>query len=118
LRPELDTIPLTNLDLAQLLIGKIESRKESKFKDPYAYNPNAGDGEADISVNTSTANADENTKPTFGTTTPLHSFKFVLGAPVKDADGGDASILLKKSRYFPHVGFIRTKYCSSVPSSE
>lgn len=40
MKPELDGVPLVNLDIATCLISKIEARKEQKFKDPFVYNPN------------------------------------------------------------------------------
>jgi len=40
LRPEIDTVPLLSLELAAVLISKIEARKEQRFKDPFIYNPN------------------------------------------------------------------------------
>jgi hypothetical protein len=40
LRPDIDTVPLLNLELASVLISKIEARKEQRFKDPFIYNPN------------------------------------------------------------------------------
>jgi len=38
LKSEIDNIPLVNLDLANIIIAKIEARKEQKFKDPFTYN--------------------------------------------------------------------------------
>jgi hypothetical protein len=40
LKPELDGIPLVNLELPNIMITKIEARKETKFKDPFVYIPN------------------------------------------------------------------------------
>jgi len=40
MKPELDGIPLQNLEISNCTITKIESRKENKFKDPFVYNPN------------------------------------------------------------------------------
>jgi hypothetical protein len=40
MKPELDVIPLVNLEMSACMITKIEARKESKFKDPFVYNPN------------------------------------------------------------------------------
>jgi hypothetical protein len=33
-------MPLVNLDINNILISKIEAKKEQRFKDPYVYNPN------------------------------------------------------------------------------
>lgn len=43
LKSDIDSIALSNLELTQVLISKIEAKKELKFKDPYVYNPNEGD---------------------------------------------------------------------------
>ena len=40
MKPELDGLPLVNIDIATSLIIKIEPRKETKFKDPFVYIPN------------------------------------------------------------------------------
>jgi hypothetical protein len=40
LKPELDNYTLQNLDIATILISKIDAKKETRFKDPYVYNPN------------------------------------------------------------------------------
>lgn len=45
---------------------------------------------------------------------PLPNFKYVLGAPVKDSEGGDAGLLPKRVRFYPQVNFLRTKYCTSA----
>jgi hypothetical protein len=47
---------------------------------------------------------------------PLPNFKYVLGAPVKDTDGGDAGTICKRGRFYPSVNFIRSKYCTSAPT--
>ena len=47
---------------------------------------------------------------------PLPNFKYALGAPIKDSDNGDAGMLCKRGRYYPHVNFIRSKYCTSAPT--
>ena len=40
MKPELDAIPLQNLEMSQYQVTKIEARKENKFKDPFVYIPN------------------------------------------------------------------------------
>lgn len=103
LKHDIENIPLQNLDIATLLIAKIEARKEIKFKDQYAYNPNpdAVPTEPDTSLLTSRL------------TKQLPTFSYKLGSSVvKDLEGGDAGSLLKKSKMFPIVHFIRTKFCS------
>ena len=104
LKPDIDSIPLTNLDINTITISKIEAKKESRFKDPYVYNPNQDEEGGAVQ-------ADEPPKPVFGT--PQPTLKFALGMPVKDTNGGDAGLYPKRSRFYPTVNFIRSKYCSS-----
>lgn len=104
LKPDIDSIPLTNLDINAITISKIEAKKENRFKDPYLYNPNQDEEGGAVQ-------ADEPPKPVFGA--PQPTFKFALGAPVKDIDGGDAGFIPKRSRFYPVVNFIRSKYCSN-----
>lgn len=41
-----------------------------------------------------------------------------MGAPVKDTEGGDAGLLPKRTRFYPQVNFLRSKFCTSaVPSA-
>lgn len=107
-------MPLVNLDINNILISKIEAKKEQRFKDPYVYNPNQDDAEGGAPVPDQ-----EPFKPIASTQQPLPNFKYAVGAPVKDSDNGDAGLLPKKSRFFPFVNFIRSKYCTSqnLPST-
>jgi len=44
--------------------------------------------------------------------TPKYDFKFVVGKPVLDADGGDAGCLMKESKFRPEVFFYRSICCA------
>jgi hypothetical protein len=102
LKHDIENIPLQSLDLAAILISKIEARKEIKFKDQYAYNPNPdAPAENDTAMLTSRM------------TKQIPSFSYRLGSDkIRDTEGGDAGCLLKKAKIFPIVHFIRTKFCS------
>jgi len=96
-----------NLDIAQILISKIDAKKETRFKDPFIYNPNLEE------EGLSSPATEDPPKPLLPSHHPLPSFKYVVGAPIKDSDGGDAGILPKRGRYYPHVHFIRSKCCAT-----
>ncbi len=99
------------MDLALVQLSKIEARKETRFKDPYIYNPNL-----DEEGLASPAN-EEPAKSVIPSQQPLPNFKYAIGAMVKDTDGGDGGVLPKKGRYFPQVHLIRSKYCSGGDST-
>ena len=46
------------------------------------------------------------------------SFKYEIGEAVKDTEGGDAGLLMKRSKYYPEVHFIRTQYCTKNSLSQ
>jgi len=71
------------------LISKIEAREDQEFRDPFTYNPNPDQVEAQQSPTDQTIN---NNKP---------QFKCVLGERVSDSEGGDAGSLLKRAKYYP-----------------
>ena len=90
------------------MITKIEARKETKFKDPFVYIPNQDeDGQG-------ASNAEEHQRSMIPPQQTLPNFKFVLGAPTKDAEGGDAGQIPKRCRFYPNVNFLRSKFCSSA----
>ncbi len=93
------------------MLTKIEAKPEARFRDPYVYNPNQ---DADESM--TSPPVDEPVKPIFHK--PLPSFKYHLGHSLKDADGGDAGLLLKRSRNYPVVNFIRSKYSGAQQSGD
>jgi len=108
LKPELDQLPLTTLDVNAITVAKIEARKEQRFKDPYVYNPNQDEEGA-------VAQTEDSSRSLF----PAQpSFKCVVGPAQKDGDGGDAGVLPKRARFSPAVNFTRTKFCSSSNGSE
>jgi hypothetical protein len=46
------------------------------------------------------------------------NFKYHLGhAHLVDMEGGDCGCLLKKSKYYPYVEFIRSQYCGKFQNS-
>lgn len=95
--------------MASILISKIEAKKDNRFKDPYIYNPNADSENPDA-----TQISLEDKPIVIPSQMPLPNFKYALGAPTKDSDGGDAGLLCKRSRYYPNLNFIRSKYCTSA----
>ena len=78
MKPELDGIPLQNLEMSACTITKIETKKENKFKDPFVYNPNLEEEGTGASV------IEEPVKNVIPSQQPLPNFKYALGAPVKD----------------------------------
>lgn len=108
MKPELDGIPLQNLEMSILMITKIEPRKENKFKDPFVYIPNQDEEGSGASL------MEEHPRSVIPSQQPLPNFKYALGAPVKDSEGGDAGLLPKRTRFYPHVNFLRSKYCTSA----
>lgn len=102
------------LDLAAVLIAKIETRKETRFKDPYIYNPNL---EEEGLASPNPAAEENHFKSVIPSQQPLPPFKYVIGPATKDADGGDAGIIPKRTRFYPYVNFIRAKYSTSQQPS-
>ena len=95
MKPELDGIPLQNLEMSSCMISKIEARKEHKFKDPFVYVPNQDEEGSATSV------LEEPYRNVIPSQQPLPNFKYALGAPFKDSEGGDAGLLPKRTRFYP-----------------
>lgn len=85
---DIEGIQTTSIDINTILISKIEAREDQEFKDPFTYNPNSDQVEAQQPPTDQTIN----NKP---------QFKCVLGERVTDTEGGDAGSLLKRAKYYP-----------------
>ncbi len=85
------------MQLEQVLLAKIDPKVEEKFKDPFEMKKEP---------------TDEEPPPPEGQPEEVEGFKFELGEHVKDTEGGDAGLLLKRTSLFPEVYFVRTQYCT------
>eukprot|EP00347_Sterkiella_histriomuscorum_P023831 403333237 len=118
LKSEIDTLHLQNLDLATHLILKIEARKEQKFKDPFTFKqyPEGATEEQIAQID-----SQNNVIPVqLVHNQPAQQFKYLLGSMAdrqKDQDGGDTGAICKKSKIYPVVNFVRSKYCSKPLSN-
>ena len=100
--PEIDGIQHADLVLEEIQIVKIPSKKVKKFKDPFKYVADKPDGEE----------SNATPAPEEPTLEEEDDFKYLLGhAHLKDTEGGDAGSLLKKSKYYPYIEFIRSSFC-------
>lgn len=78
LKSDIDSIPVSNLDLTQLLIVKLEARKELKFKDPFLFKqyPEGASEEQIAQID-----AQNSTIPVYlPHNQPAQTFKYTLGS--------------------------------------
>lgn len=107
--PEIDGVQHSDLVLEEILIGKLAPKQVRKFKDPFKYVADQPDAEGEFQPHMT---QDEPTQD------EVDEFKYLLGhAHLKDTEGGDAGSLLKKSKYYPYVEFIRSPFCGKNQNS-
>lgn len=88
------------------MIAVIPAKIIEKFDDPYKYNPDDALDEEEPPV---AEQSQEVSEPVFNYTLGKHR--------VKDSEGGDAGSILKTSKHFPYVSFVRSQYCGRQVNS-